>query len=386
MQLTVQRNDLWRGIDTVLDAVPAKPTLPVLANILLSAEVDGLTLASTDLSLSIHTRIPAQVTEPGTVAIPARALAEIVREWPPGLLAIQVTDERMSLSGRLGDGERGQGEYVLSGMPAGDYPEIPTRLDGVSLDLSLIDGLDAAHLARMITRTVFAVSKDDTRPVLTGVLWRIDPDGMEMIATDGHRFAHARRALDLRTVAPEPATAIVPPQMLSQLVKLLSSPSGPARVTIGDSQLLFAAGDTVVVSRLIEGPYVDYAPVVPRDNEKRVQLPTEQLVPAVRRVSILASAYTHQIRFRLAPDLLELSAVSPEIGGEARESVPVVYGDEPLEIGYNAHYLIEILRKVDAKEVLIELKNQTTAAILRPADASAGEEYYCLLMPLRPTS
>lgn len=386
MQLTLQRNDLWRGLDIVLDAVPAKPSLPVLANILLSAELDRLTLASTDLALSIQTRIPAQVTEPGAVAIPARALAEIVREWPPGLLTIQVTGERLSLSGRLGEGERGQGAYVLSGMAAGDFPEIPTRLDGVSLELSQVDGLDGAHLARMITRTVFAVSKDDTRPVLTGVLWRIDADGMEMIATDGHRFAHARRALDLHAAVTAPATAIVPPQMLNQLVKLLSTPSGPASVTIGDSQLLFAAGDTVVVSRLIEGPYVDYAPVIPRDNEKHVQFPTDQLVPAVRRVSILASAYTHQVRFKLGPDLLELSAVSPEIGGEARESVPTVYDGEPLEIGYNANYLIEILRKVDAKEVVVELKNQSTAAILRPAEASVGEEYYCLLMPLRPTS
>jgi DNA polymerase-3 subunit beta len=386
MQLTLQRNDLWRGLDSVLDAVPAKPALPVLNTILLTAHDNTLSLAGTDLALSIETRIPAVVTVPGAVAIPARALADLIREWPAGQLSLAVVGERLTLSGRLNDSARREASYALSGVAAADFPELQTQLHGVSVDFAAVDGLDAAQLSRMISRTVFAVAKDDTRPVLNGVLWRLTPDGMDMVATDGHRFAHTRRSLDLAGAISAPAEAIVPPAMLAQLAKLLNAHAGRAQVTIGDSQLLVAAGETTVLSRLIEGPYVDYGPVIPRDNDKRVQLPTDQLIPAVRRVSILASSYTHQVRFRLTPEILELSAVSPEIGAEAHETVPTDYNGEPLEVGYNANYLVEILRKLDTPEVIIELKNHTTAAILRPAEPVAGEDYYCLLMPLRPTS
>lgn len=386
MKLSVTRSELWRGIDTVLDAVPSKPALPVLSNILLVADEEGLSLAATDLDLSIRTRITAAVERPGSITVPARTFAEITREWPEAELTIEVNDDRLRLSGSLGETEGSEGAYSLSGMPADDFPGMPDRLSGLSLELNEIEGLDSQTLGKMISKTAFAVSRDDTRPVLNGVLWRIDAEGMLMVATDGHRFAHYRCQLNLgEQVQGEGAEAIMPPQALSQVVKLLGGPDELVRVTLGESQVLFDLGGAQLLSRLIEGPYVDYTQVIPKENEKHLRITNEQFLPAVRRVSILSSSYTHQIRLKLGENSIELSAASPEIGGEAREVIPAVYDQEEMDIGYNAQYLMEILRKMDAQEVLFQLNNQVTAAMLRPVEQADVEDYFCLLMPLRPT-
>jgi len=387
MKLSVDRNELWRGIDTVLDVVPSKPALPVLANILLVAEEKTLSLAATDLDLSIRTHIPASIQETGNITVPARTFADIAREWPEAELTIEVAGDRLRLSGALGTTESGEGAYSLSGMPADEFPGLPTSLSGLAIDFSRVDALDFQILSEMINKTVFAVSRDDTRPVLNGVFWRVDTQGLEMVATDGSRLASYRRNHDLgdQIGAEAKAEVIVPPQAFTQVVKLFGGQHELKQVTLGETQVFFDLGDTYLLSRLIEGPYVDYAQVIPRENDKRLRISNELLLPAVRRVSILSSSYTRQVRLKLNGNRLELSAASPEIGGEAREVIPAVYDQEEMDIGYNAQYLIEILRKMDVQEVIFDLSNPVTAAILRPADQAEGEDYFCLLMPLRPT-
>ena len=386
MKLIVDRNKLWQGIDTVLDAVPSKPALPVLANILLEADGEILSLSATDLDLSIRTEIPAVVEKRGRITVPARTLAEITREWPEAELSIEVQDDRLKLSGRLGEADSSEGAYSLSGMEADEFPNMPTSLEGVSLELGGDEG-DASVLIDMINKTSFAVSRDDTRPVLNGVLWRIDGQGMQMVATDGSRLACYKLAMDLgdQLHGDEESSVIVPPQALSQIVKLLQGQQGPVKITLGETQVLFDLGHKKLLSRLIEGPYVDYGQVIPQNNEKELKIASDDLLPAVRRVSILSSSYTRQVRFKLSSGQVELSAASPEIGGEAREVIPALYTEEEMEIGYNALYLIEILRKMDTMEVRFELENHITAALLRPSLQKEGEDYFCLLMPLRPT-
>ena len=237
----------------------------------------------------------------------------------------------------------------------------------------------------MISRTSFAVSKDDTRPVLNGVLWRIDSEGMEMVATDGSRLACYRRSLNLQVQSDQEAGVIVPPQALAQMGKLLSGHDGAVEVTLGETQLFLRTGTTHLLSRLIEGPYVDYAQVIPKENDKNLRVEIDRLLPTVRRVSILSSSYTRQVRLKLDSSSIELSAASPEIGGEAHEQIPASFDGEEMEIGYNAQFLMEILRKMDAQTVRFELNNNMTAALLKPDQVEEGEDYFCLLMPLRPT-
>ena len=386
MKLIVDRNELWQGIDTVLDAVPSKPALPVLANILLEADGKTLSIAATDLDLSIRTQVPAAVEKKGRITVPARTLAEITREWPDAELSIEVQDDRLKLSGRLGDADSSEGAYSLAGMEAEEFPSMPTALDGISLNLGGADA-EGGVLVDMINKTSFAVSRDDTRPVLNGVLWRIDTQGMEMVATDGSRLACYRLALDLedQVKGEEETAVIVPPQALSQIVKLFGGHEGSVEITLGETQILFDLGHAHLLSRLIEGPYVDYTQVIPQSNEKELKIASEDLLPAVRRVSILSSSYTRQVRFKLSSGQVELSAASPEIGGEAREVIPAEYSEEEMEIGYNAQFLMEILRKMDTPGIRFELNNHVTAALLKPIEHKEGEDYFCLLMPLRPT-
>ena len=179
---------------------------------------------------------------------------------------------------------------------------------------------------------------------------------------------------------------ILPPQVCSQLGKLLDGEGSLQEVTLGERQVLFDLGDTQLLSRLIEGPYVDYEQVVPRQNDKRLSIGAAQLLPAVRRVSILSSSYTHQVRLILEEDRVQLTASSQEVGGEAREVIPGNYGSEKLEVAYNAHYLMEILRKVGAGDVAVDLRDSVTAAVLRPAETAEGEDWYYLLMPMRPSA
>ena len=381
MKLTIERNELWRGIDTVLDIVPSKPALPVLANLLLSAEGDRLSLAATNLDLSIRTDISASVHQPGKITVPARTFAEIAREWPESELTIEVRDELLLVSGKLDAVEGSEGTYSLPGMPVDEFPGMPTSLSGFSI------ALDAQLLSKMINKTGFAVSRDETRPVLNGVLWRLDGEGVEMVATDGSRLARYYHKVDLTDQVEDGGSAevIMPPHACSHLVKLLGGQHEPAKLVVSESQVFFDLGKTHLLARLIEGPYVDFAQVIPEQNDKRLQISNEYLLPAVRRVSILSSSYTHQVRLALNGSSLKLSATSQEIGGEAREVVPVLYDQEEMEIGYNALYLMEILRKMDSQEVFFDLNDSVTATLLRPAEQEEGEDYFCLLMPLRPS-
>ncbi len=381
MRLTIERNELWRGIDTVLDIVPSKPAMPVLANLLLSAEAGRLSLAATNLDLSIRTDIPASVQQPGKVTVPARTFAEIAREWPESELNIEVRDELLLMSGKPDAIEGSEGTYSLPGMPVDEFPVMPTSLNGFSI------ALDAQLLSKMINKTGFAVSRDETRPVLNGVLWRLDGEGVEMVATDGSRLARFYKKVDLSEQVEDGGSAevIMPPQACSHLVKLLGGQEEPAKLAVGESQVFFDLGETHLLARLIEGPYVDFVQVIPEQNDKRLQMSNEYLLPAVRRVSILSSSYTHQVRLTLDGSSLKLSAASQEIGGEAHEVVPVLYDQEEMEIGYNALYLMEILRKMDSREVFFDLNNSVTATLLRPAEQEEGEDYFCLLMPLRPS-
>lgn len=385
MKLSVDRNELWRGLSAVLEAVASKPAQPVLSNVLLDSQEDRLVLSATDLDLSIRTRVIAEVETPGRVTVPARTLAEITREWPESLIHLALEDGHLILSGALGADSGGEGRYSLPGTPPEEFPEMPEDLQGLRLAFRTDAAVNGALLRTMIERTGFAVSHDETRPVLNGVLWRIEPEVMTMVATDGSRLAEFRCTLEEGTGIEGSAEVILPPQVCGQLGRLLENPESPGEAVLGESQVLFHVDETQLLSRLIEGPYVDYEQVIPRENDKRLTVPVDRLLPALRRVSILSSSYTHQVRVSLREGVVELTASSQEIGGDAREVLPADYSADSIEVAYNAQYMMEILRKIGSEEVIIDLRDSVTAAIVRPAEQLQGEDSYYLLMPMRPS-
>ena len=391
MKVSIEKNELLKGIQAVIDIVPSKTALPVLSNILIEANNGSdVCLSATDLDISITCKLSATIEDPGATTVPARKFSEIVRELPDESLSLTAEEGRVTLQRQSG----AEGTYALMSVPADDFPELPSEIEGPEIAFLSDEDEDSENasadsnvLSEMISKTVFAVSRDETRPVLTGVLWQIGNGRMTMVATDGHRLVKYSRIQD--GLPDDNRDAIIPPRALNHVVKLMGGGVDLQKAQLGQSHVLFSLGDehsedTVqIFSRLIEGPYVDFEQVIPQNNGKRLRVSNSQLLPAVRRVSILASAQTHQLRLELQKNELALSATSQEIGGEARESMGVEYDEDEMTIGYNSGYLLDVLRRISCDEVLFELDSAVAAGIIRPGEQLEGEDYLCLLMPLR---
>tara|TARA_Y100000588_G_C14273920_1_gene933508 strand:- start:327 stop:1517 length:1191 start_codon:yes stop_codon:yes gene_type:complete len=393
VKAVIEREELVRGIQAVLDIVPSKSTLPVLSNILVHASPDGIELSATDLDISIVCGVSGKVEEPGSTTVPARKFSEIVRELPDETITVVAEENKVTIERQAGL----EGTYVLMSVPAEDFPELPVEIDGPEMNFGGGDedgGLSGDLLGDMISKTVFAVSRDETRPVLNGVLWQVREGRTTMVATDGHRLVKFSKTLQGPEGKQVVTEAIVPPRALNHVLKLVSGGSRLQKVAFGQNHLMFelidsedfdgdGGEDIRLFTRLIEGPYVDYEQVIPTGNSKRMYITNSALAPAVRRVSILASSQTHQVRIELGQNQVELSANSQEIGGEAKESLDARYEEDAMAIGYNAGYLLDILRRIESDEVVFELDCAVTAGIIRPVDQAEGEDYLCLLMPLR---
>jgi len=386
MKVSIEQDELLKGIQAVLDIVPSKTALPVLSNILIDASnAQGVRLSATDLDISITCTLSATIDDPGATTVPARKFSEIVRELPQEPLSLIAEDGRVTIQRQSG----AEGTYALMSVPADDFPELPTKIDGPEIGFA-DEGEnlpDSDVLSAMITKTIFAVSRDETRPVLNGVLWQLGDGRMTMVSTDGHRLVKYSRAQE--GLPDNNTEAIVPPRALNHVVKLMGGSVNLQKVQFGQSHVLFSlvgednGGAIQIFSRLIEGPFVDYEQVIPQNNGKRLRVSNSHLLPAVRRVSILASAQTHQLRLGIKKNELELSATSQEIGGEAREALNVDYDADEMTIGYNSGYLQDVLRRIDCDEVVFELDSAVAAGIIRPGEQLEGEDYLCLLMPLR---
>ena len=347
-------------------------------------------MSATDLDISITCKLSATIEDAGATTVPARKFSEIVRELPEELLSLTAEEGRVTLQRQSGS----EGTYALMSVPADDFPDLPSEIEGPEIAFLSDEDEDSQNasadsnvLSEMISKTIFAVSRDETRPVLTGVLWQIGNGRMTMVATDGHRLVKYSRIQE--GLPDHNREAIVPPRALNHVVKLMGGGIDLQKVQLGQSHVLFSLGDedsediVQIFSRLIEGPYVDYEQVIPQNNGKRLRVSNSQLLPAVRRVSILASAQTHQLRLELQKNQLALSATSQEIGGAARESMGVEYDADEMTIGYNSGYLQDVLRRINCDEVLFELDSAVAAGIIRPGEQREGEDYLCLLMPLR---
>ena len=395
MKVVIEREELVRGIQVVLDIVPSKSALPVLSNILVDATPDGINLSATDLDISIICGINGKVEEPGSTTVPARKFNEIIRELPDESIRLEASEGRVTIKRQSGL----EGTYALMSVPAEEFPELPSEIEGPEMnfggeDDENNDGLNGDLIRQMVAKTVFAVSRDETRPVLNGVLWQVREGRMTMVATDGHRLVKFSKSLPGPQGKQVVTEAIVPPRPLNHLVKLLSGGSTLEQIKFGQNHLLFTLSDgrdvdgegaqTIrLYTRLMEGPYVDYEQVIPTGNQKRLYVSNSVLAPAVRRVAILASSQTHQVKIELGENKILLSPNSQEIGGEAQETIEAQYSDEAMSIGYNSGYLSDVLKRIDSDDIVFELDSPVTAGIIRPVDQVEGEDYLCLLMPLR---
>ena len=368
MKLTITREQLQEGLVAVAASVPAKTTLPILSNILLEATRDGIRLSGTDLDIAVSTIVSASVDQEGAITLPARKLVEIVRELPNAAIRLTAAGEqRVTI-------ECGRSKFRLLGLPREEFPAFP----GVKFD----GGWKAASqdLQKLISHVAFAASTEESRPILNGVLWELRPDRMRMVATNGHRLAR----MDIPAspaAASEQAELIVPPKALEQIRRLFGSDE-EVEIARSENHLGFRSATTQVFTRLIEGPYPNYEQVIPRENDKAATADKAALTAALRRMSIVASDQTHRIRMAFANGSCKLSVQTPDLG-EAQEELGVSYEGDPLEIGFNAAYLLEILKYIPTDEVRMTFKAPERAATCEPVGWDDPASYLTLVMPLR---
>jgi DNA polymerase-3 subunit beta len=367
MRLTISREKLQEGLSAVTASIPAKTTLPVLANILVETTERGIKLSGTDLDIAVSTEVQADVETSGAVTIPAKKLSEIARELPPSPVKIgAVGEQRITL-------ECGRSRFKLLGLPRDEFPTFPN----VSFDDSW--RVRSGDLQKLISHTAFAVSTEESRPILNGVLWELRPDRMAMVATNGHRLA--KMEIPIESKAGASYDLIIPPKALEQVRRLFPAEE-ELEIARGENHIGFRSPFTSVFTRLIEGPYPNYELVIPRDNDRVAIADKAALTSALKRMSVVASDQTHRIRLSFNSGMLKFSVQTPDLG-EAQDELPIRYTGDQLDIGFNASYLLEILRYIPTDEVKMTLKAPERAATLEPEGWSDTAVYLCLVMPLR---
>jgi DNA polymerase III subunit beta len=366
MKFTITREQLQEGLLAVASSVPTRTTLPVLSNILVEAKKGGVRLAGTDLDIAVSTVVPAEVDAEGAVTLPAKKLVEIVRELPSAGIRMSATGEqRVTL-------ECGRARFKLLGIQRDEFPSFPP------VDFRESWKMTSGDLQKLISHVAFASSTEESRPILNGVLWELREKHMRMVATNGHRLAKMDIPVGGSGTA---ADLIVPPKALEQIRRLFG-PADEIDVARSENHLGFRCGETLVYTRLVEGPYPNYDQVIPRENDKIATVDKQTLAGAIRRVGVVASDQTRRVRLAFDGSTLKFSVNTPDLG-EASDEIQVAYDGEPLEIGFNATYLLEILKFMPTDEVRMSFKGPERAATIEPIGWDDPASYLCLVMPLR---
>jgi DNA polymerase-3 subunit beta len=373
MKLTIERAALLRALGHVQSVVERRTTIPILSNVLLRAEDGKLALSATDMELEMVSTVPAQGVKPGGTTVPAHTLYDIIRKLPEGAqVALEVEDAKGAGQMVL---RSGRSTFMLACLPAADYP----LLAGGELAHNFT--LSAADLKRLIDRTRFAISTEETRYYLNGIyLHAAKSEKVAMlraVATDGHRLA--RMELPLPEGAAGMPGVIVPRKTVGELRKLLDEMDQDVTVSLSDTKIRFAFGVTVLTSKLIDGTFPDYDRVIPTGNDKTLEVECKPFAEAVDRVSAISTEKSRAVKLVLDRNSLTLSATSPE-NGTASEEIEVRYGAAAIEIGFNSRYLLDIAEQIEGDGVKFIMADAASPTIVR--DAADSSALY-VLMPMR---
>ena len=350
MEFVIEKGTLVRELQTVTGVVEKRATLPILANLLLEAGREGLQVGASDLEVTVRGTARASVVKEGSVTLPAAKLHEIARSLPEAEVQFKLLDRnQVAISCE-------RTRYRISGQAREDFPKFP------DLDVKKGIELPGTALREMIDRVAFAITTEDPRYSLNGALFILEPGSMTLVATDGHRLAYASRKIDLELQGGE-QKVIVPRKALGEVAKLATGVEDGQSILFGRSgnHLWFRVGTHFLTSTVLEGNFPRYENVMPQSSEITVMLPTEGLAQAVRRVALLASErYGRAVRLSLTSGKLQLSSRTEM--GEAEEVLEVDYDGTPIEIGFNARYLIDYLSVVGSPSVSLELSPSASSA------------------------
>ena len=371
MKVTLERSALLKSLGHVHRVVERRNTIPILSNVLLQANGRSLRLKATDLDIEVTESIPADVAQNGATTLPAHTLYDIVRKLPDGAqVSLEMTGESGQLLMRSG-----RSRFNLQSLPESDFPDLAAG------ELSHKFTLPAGDLKKLIEKTQFAISMEETRYYLNGIfLHTTEVDGHTMlraVATDGHRLA--------RVEIPAPAGAagmpgvIVPRKTVAEIQKLVEDIEAEVTVELSTTKARFTFGDVVLTSKLIDGTFPDYARVIPTGNDKRLIVECGPFKAAVDRVSTISSERGRAVKMSLADGKLTLSVTNPD-SGSAVEEIEVDYDSTPLDIGFNARYLLDITQELDSDTALFKLADPGSPTVIQDRDGAAA---LYVLMPMR---
>jgi len=372
MKLKIERSALLKSLGHIQSVVEKRNTIPILSNVLLECDGGCLNMAATDLDLAISETVAAEISEPGGITASAHTLYDIVRKLPDGSqveLTYDTESQRLTISA-------GRSRFTLSCLPREDFPVMSEG------DLPHVFAVPAANMKRLIDKTRFAVSTEETRYYLNGIYLHTssDDDGnpvLRGVATDGHRLAR----FDMARPAGLDGMpgVIVPRKAVGELRKLVDEFEGDITVSLSETKIRFTFADIVLTSKLIDGTFPDYSRVIPEGNDKIMEIDSKQFAEAVDRVSTISTEKTRSIKLSLSEGNLKLSVNSPD-QGTAKEGVAATYSADEMDIGFNSRYLLDILGQIEGEVTQVILADSTAPTILR--DLTDDGALY-VLMPMR---
>jgi DNA polymerase III subunit beta len=363
MEVVIDRDAFLRGLQLVQNIVEPRQTLPILANVLLEADTETVRVTATDLEVGARVAIPAKVATKGAITVSARKLAEIVKELPAAPVALKVTDNA-SVSLRCAGAT-----YKLVGLSPDDFPPV------VPASPASWVALDAKTLRELLAQTSFAISHDETRYALNGILFVLQGKDVQMVATDGHRLAMSKRSLGRDVGA---MTGIVPRKAVIEIMRVLGA-GEDVQIAITENQFVLQMPNFVMTARLIEGQFPNYEAVIPKAHPGRLVVARSAFAAALRRMAVMAEERNKPVKLTLAPAALRLSASSQDLG-EAEETLEVGYSGAEVVIGFNARYLLDAISAVDRDQIFLEVKDALSPGVIKSVE---DEGYCCVIMPMR---
>ncbi|KNG93719.1 DNA polymerase III subunit beta [Pseudaestuariivita atlantica] len=371
MKVSIERGTLLKAVSQAQSVVERRNTIPILANVLIEAADDKAQFRATDLDIEVVDQAPAQVERSGATTVNAVTLHEIVRKLPDGAL-VTLTEEPGS--GRL-TVEAGRSNFQLATLPREDFPVMPAS------DYAANFSAKSDVLRRLFDKSKFAISTEETRYYLNGVYMHVaEGEGgqtLRCVATDGHRLA--RIDADLPQGAETMPGVIVPRKTVGELRKLLDDDDTPIAVSVSETKVRFATEDITLTSKVIDGTFPDYSRVIPSGNTRKMEVDAKEFASAVDRVATVSSERSRAVKMQLDEDRLILSVNAPD-SGAAEEELGVAYGDDKLEIGFNAKYLLEIASQVDRENAVFLFNSAGDPTLMREGNDTSA---IYVVMPMR---
>jgi len=365
MQFETKKDDFLKGLQTVQNAIPQKNTLPILANLLLETDKDRVKLTATDLDIGISSRVSTKLKAEGSITVPAKKLLDIIKELPDeNTVTILLKKNNMITI------DCGKAHFKIIGLPKDEFPQLPEFKNKESLTIP------QKLLKEILTLTNFAVSKDETRYVLNGVLFIIKKDKIRTVATDGKRLALAEKKLPEKTLLDK--RAIVPAKTVQEVSRMLQE-EGDVKIQFSESQIFFDLGTTNIISRLIEGDFPNYEQVIPEEKEEKAEIDRQQFLAAVKRANLFTNPDSLAVKVDVSKNKMIISKNAPFIG-EVKEEMPIKYNGKAMSIGFNPSYVIDVLKNLTDDEIGLELEGPDGPGVIRK-----GGEYIYVVLPMQLT-